>query len=120
MVSKITVQSLWVGNKLSRMEIYSIKSFLNLGFKFHLYTYEKVQGIPKGVIIKDGNSILPKKEIFKLKQTFLPFSDIFRYKMLYEVGGYWVDLDMIAIKMFDFKEPYIFLLKELFKKELIE
>ena len=28
--------------------------------------------------------------------------------MLYEVGGYWVDLDMIAIKMFDFKEPYIF------------
>ena len=65
MVSKITVQSLWVGNKLSRMEIYSIKSFLfNLHFKFHLYTYEKVQGIPKGVIIKDGNSILPKKRNF--------------------------------------------------------
>jgi hypothetical protein len=108
MVSKITVQSLWIGNKLSRMEIYSIKSFLNLGFKFHLYTYEKVEGIPNGVVIKDGNKILPKKEVFKLKQTFLPFSDIFRYKMLYEVGGYWVDLDMIAVKMFDFTEPYIF------------
>ena len=27
--------------------------------------------------------------------------------MLYEKGGYWVDLDMIALKP-KFKEPYIF------------
>lgn len=108
MVKKIIVQSLWVGPKLSRMEIYSIKSFLNLGYEYHLYTYETVKGIPKGVIIKDGNKIMPKKDIFTLKATYLPFSDIFRYKMLYEKGNYWVDLDMIAIKKFDFKEPFIF------------
>lgn len=102
------VQGLWVGSALSRMEIYSIKSFINLGYTFHLYTYEKVKGIPTGTIIKNGNDIIPKKEIFQLKGAFLPFSDIFRYKMLHDVGGYWVDLDMIAIKKFDFKEPYIF------------
>ena len=34
----IIVQSLWVGDKLSRMEHYSIKSFLTLGFEYHLYT----------------------------------------------------------------------------------
>ena len=28
--------------------------------------------------------------------------------MLYMKGGYWVDLDMIAIKRFNFTEPYIF------------
>ena len=58
--------------------------------------------------IKNGNTIIPKKEIFFLKKTLLPFADIFRYKMLYLNGGYWVDLDMIALKHFDFQEPYVF------------
>ena len=104
----VVVQSLWVGPQLSLMEIYSIKSFLKQGFTFHLYTYEKVKGVPKGTIIKDGNTIMPMKQVFQYKQTFLPFSDIWRYKMLYEKGGYWVDLDMICIKPFDFKEPFVF------------
>lgn len=106
--NKVIVQSLWVGPRLSRMEYYSIKSFLRLGFVYHLYTYEKVKNVPKGVIHKDANEIMPAKEIFDLKSTYLPFSDIWRYKMLYDKGNYWVDLDMIAIKMFDFKDDYVF------------
>jgi hypothetical protein len=105
---KIIVQSLWVGSRLSRMENYSIKSFLVLGYEYHLYTYEKVKNVPKGVKLKNGNDIMPKNEIFNMKSTYLPFSDIWRYKMLYEKGNYWVDLDMIAIKPFDFKEEYVF------------
>ena len=104
----LTVQSLWVGNRLSRMEYYSIKSFLKLGYTFILYTYEPVANIPKGTKVKRGSEIIPKNEIFRLKKTYLPFADIFRYKMLYMNGGYWVDLDMIAIKRFNFTEPYIF------------
>jgi hypothetical protein len=106
---KVIVQSVWVGSALSRMEQYSIKSFLTLGYEYHLYTYEKVANIPKGVKIKDANTIMPHKEVFDLKKTFLPFSDIWRYKMLYDKGNYWVDLDMIAIKRFDFdNEEYVF------------
>ena len=105
----IIVQSLWVGPRLSRMEYYSIKSFLTLGYKYHLYTYEKVKNIPKGTIVKDANEIMPRKEVFNLKSTYLPFSDIWRYKMLHDKGNYWVDLDMIAIKKFDFEnEVYVF------------
>ena len=102
------VQSLWVGSNLSLMEVYSIKSFLKTGHEFHLYIYEPIQNIPKGTIIKDANEIMPKKTIFTLKNAYLPFSDIFRYKLLYEKGNYWVDLDLIALKKFDFEEPYLF------------
>lgn len=102
------VQSLWVGPKLTELEILSIKSFQKLGHPFILYTYGKVKGIPPGTIEKDGNKIIKKKDLFQFKKSFLPFSDIFRYKMLYEKGGYWVDLDMIALKPLKFKEPYIF------------
>jgi hypothetical protein len=104
----VLVQSLWVGNRLSRMEEKSIKSFLKLGYTFHLYTYEKVKNVPKGTIIKDGNKIMPFDEVFSLKSSFLPFSDIWRYKLLYEKGGYWVDLDMIALKVFDFDQDFVF------------
>jgi len=107
-MTKLVVQSLWVGDRLSRMEYYSIKSFLVLGYTFHLYTYNKVKNVPKGTIIKDASKIMPKDDIFALKTTFLPFSDIWRYKLLYDKGGYWVDLDMIALKRFDFKELFVF------------
>ena len=108
---EVIVQSLWVGPRLSRMEYYSIKSFLTLGYTFHLYTYEKVKNIPKGTVIKDASEIMPAKDIFDLKSTYLPFSDIWRYKMLHDKGNYWVDLDMIALKKFNFntdKDKYVF------------
>jgi hypothetical protein len=104
----LPVQSLWVGPKLSELEILSIKSFQKVGHKFILYTYEKVKGIPTGTIVKDANKIMKKKDLFQFKESFLPFSDLFRYKMLYEKGGYWVDLDMIALKPLKFREPFIF------------
>ena len=85
-------------NDLGDMEIYSINSFINTGHEFHLYTYEKINGIPKKTKILDGNKIMPKKELFKLKEGFLPFSDIFRYKLLSEKGGWWFDTDCICLK----------------------
>ena len=105
---KIIVQSLWIGPPLSNLEILSIISFLKCGHSFHLYLYDKIENIPKGVIIKDANQILPFKELQFLQDDKLPFSDIFRYKMLYEKGGYWVDLDMICLRKLDFKESYVF------------
>ena len=104
----VIVQSLWVGSDLSRLEIYSIKSFLKTGHEFHLYVYDEIKNIPEGTIVKDANDIMPRKTIFTLKNAYLPFSDIFRYKLLYEKGNYWVDVDLIALKKFDFDEPFVF------------
>ena len=102
------VQSLWICNSLSKIEIYSIKSFLKLGMQFHLYTYGDVENVPEGTLVLDANEIMDKSDIFTLKDSYLPFSDIWRYKLLYDKGGYWVDLDFIATKVFDFEEPYVF------------
>ena len=105
------VQSLWIGKKLSELEILSIKSFISQGHVFHLYVYDRIENIPEidNLVIKDGNTILDRKEIFTFDdENFLPFSDIFRYKMLYLNGGYWVDLDMICLKKLDFNEDYVF------------
>jgi len=108
------VQGLWVGNTLSLMEITCIKSFINNGHVFHLYTYDYIDNVPSGCIIKDANEILPKTEIFyhtnnsAEKGSLGAFSDVFRFKLIYDKGGYWVDMDMICLRKFDFTTPYVF------------
>lgn len=110
------VQSLWIGERLGLVEQLCIMSFLKHGHEFHLYTYENVNGIPIGTTILDGNKILPKSEIFYYseqqslsgKRSPVAFSNMFRYKMLLDKGGYWVDMDMICVRPFNFVEDYVF------------
>ena len=114
------VHGLWIGPTLSKMELLTIKSFLRHGHEFHLWVYDKIQTpLPKEVVLQDANKIIPRKRIIKKADTDLecgvgkgsfssPFSDLFRYKLLYEKGGYWVDMDVTCLRPLNFKEPYVF------------
>lgn len=105
--SKDIIQGLWIGSRLSRFEYNSIKSYINHGYTYHLYTYGDVENIPDGVIVKDGNTILDAALIFLYEGSIAPFSDLFRYKMLYELGGIWTDCDIICLRRLPIL-PYIF------------
>ena len=110
----IIVQSLWIGPSLSNLEKLSISSFIKNGHDFHLYIYEPVEGIPEGTTIKDGNDILPEKDIFSYsnseagKSSVSAFSNIFRFQLLYLKGNYWVDTDMVSTQFLNIPEPYLF------------
>ena len=102
------IQSLWIGGELSNMEQLSAKSFIDHGHTYHLYTYGKVKNIPEGVVVKDGNEILPESEIFRYKNgSVSAFSNYFRFMMLHKKGGYWADTDLICVKPFVFEEEYV-------------
>ena len=102
------IQSLWIGGELSNLEILSMKSFLHNNHNYYLYTYNNIPNVPEGVIVKDGNDILPESEIFRYKNgSVSAFSNVFRYKMIFDKGGYWVDTDLICLKYFDFTDEYI-------------
>ena len=108
------IGSLWVGDKLSNLEILSIKSFILNGHPYHLHVYNDIKNIPEGVILEDANKIVPEKDIFYAPGSngrpgsLGAFSDYFRFKMMQETGGYWVDTDIVCIRPFDFKDPYVF------------
>jgi mannosyltransferase OCH1-like enzyme len=100
------VQSLWIGNRLSAMEKAAIASFVANGHDYHLYCYEDVQGVPRGVTLKDGNAILPESRLFPYsdgfaKGSYAAVSNAFRYKLLLERGGWWVDTDVVCLRPFD-------------------
>ena len=100
------IQGLWIGDTLSRFEYNSIKSYIKQGYEYHLYTYGKVNNIPEGVIIKDGNDILDKKYIFYYEGSIAPFSDLFRYKLLFDKGGVWTDCDIICVHRLPINKNY--------------
>ncbi|NLF71788.1 MAG: hypothetical protein GX575_22380 [Candidatus Anammoximicrobium sp.] len=106
------IQSLWIGSRLSVMEQLTIRSFLDHGHVFHLYTYEDVQDVPAGTVVKPGIEILPEQEIFCYqsgygKGSFSAFSNCFRYKLLLERGGWWADLDAVCLRPLDFSNDYV-------------
>jgi hypothetical protein len=102
------VFSFWYGSPLSTIELLSIKSFQNHGHKFVLYVYDMDMEVPPNTIKKNANDIISHSDIFKYCGSFATFSDIFRYKVLYEYGGIWVDLDMVCIKPLTINSDFYF------------
>lgn len=111
------MNSLWVGSELSELELLTICSFIENGHEFHLWLYDMIDNVPDTVRIKNANEIIPENKVFRYPRdskidwgqgSYAGFSDIFRYKLLYEVGGWWVDMDMTCLKSFDFEGDYFF------------
>lgn len=102
------VQSLWIGNHLSKMEQLTINSYLKNGHEFHLYTYGHVEGVPAGAKVLDGSEIIPERDIFQVRDGYSTFSDFFRWKLILDRGGFWCDTDAVCLKPFDFPGDYMF------------
>jgi hypothetical protein len=111
---------MWIGNKMGALELLTLKSFLNHGCEFHLWLYEEVDvEIPSGIIVEDASEIIPRENIFRYpndskidwkggKGSCAGFSDIFRYKLLYEKGGWWVDMDVTCLSPLVVYDHYFF------------
>lgn len=103
------IQSFWYGKSISTMEKLCISSFLKNGHTVDIYTYDYIADLPSGTNQLDANLILPKTNIFyDSAGGIAAFSDWFRYKMLYEKGGWWIDLDVICLKPFNIIGDYCF------------
>ncbi len=103
------IQSLWIGSELSPMEIICIRSYLAHGHKFELYVYEDVKNIPEGASVKDANLIIPRKDMrTDVFNGYVNFSNQFRYALLHKTGGWWVDMDTVCLKPFDFESDFVF------------
>ncbi|UXE67962.1 MAG: hypothetical protein KA713_05050 [Chryseotalea sp. WA131a] len=101
---KNKIQSLWIGDSLSPIEILSINSFIKNQYQFDLYCYDPISNVPAGVNLKDANEIIPREEVFIAHNSYAIFADYFRSLLLYHNGGTWVDTDVVCLRRFDFDE----------------
>ena len=60
-------------------------------------------------VLMDANQIIPEKDIFTThNNSYAIFSDWFRWKLLYEKGNFWVDMDVICLRPFVFNEDLVY------------
>jgi hypothetical protein len=102
------LRSLWVGSNLSTLERICARSWIHHGHRLEIFAYDEIGNIPDGVVLKDANAIVPEKDVFLWRGSYAIFADLFRWTLLYEHGGYWVDMDMLCLKPFDFEDGILF------------
>jgi hypothetical protein len=92
------------------MERLCIRSFLANGHEFHLFVYGEVTDVPAGTVLHNADEILDRSRIFTYtgNGSVAGFANMFRYKLLLERGGWWVDLDTVCLRPFDFRDEYVF------------
>lgn len=110
--SHAVVQSMWIGDRLGVLERLTIQSFLDHGHPFHLFLYGPCADVPEGTVIRDAREILPDSAIFTYKAGYgagLPsgFANLFRYALLHAQGGWWVDLDVVALRPLSFTAEHV-------------
>jgi hypothetical protein len=96
----------WHG-ELTKLEIATVKSYINHGFKVKLWSYTNLQ--IDGAESCNANEVLPDHKMFEVvdskingnvlkKSKATTFSDMFRYYLLKNNEGWWFDADAICLK----------------------
>jgi hypothetical protein len=92
-----TFQAFWFG-QLTACERLCIKSFLDNGHRYILYSYDRDVDVPAGTEIADAGQIYPRDRVFFYANgSVSAFSNMFRWRLLYEKGGWWVDTDVVCL-----------------------
>ena len=94
----------WHGD-ISEIQKLCWNSFSNFHSNINIWCYDEIKDYEK--FCKDANQIIPQDELFynnnpwgdiNKKELITPFADMFRYKLMNDIGGWYVDSDMICLK----------------------
>lgn len=118
-----TIHSFWISGALKPLNLLTIKSFLAHGHDFVLYAYDMNTILLhnpelleyKNLSILDAREILPESEIFYYKNMmggnpnfkFGGIAERLKAEMLFQLGGWHVDLDVTCLSAFDFPDEYV-------------
>jgi hypothetical protein len=98
-----TFRSFWYGDQLPTYQRLAMKSFVDFGHTYELFTYRKFD-VPDGVTLRDASEILPETRVFFYgdqagtgRGSVSAFSNLFRYHLLKRFGDWWVDADVVCL-----------------------
>jgi hypothetical protein len=101
--------TLWIGPRLGRVERACLRSWLRQGHEVHLYAYDRPEGVPDGVMLKDAAEVVPEHRVVHYHTGSVSlFSNLFRYALQLAGRGTWLDCDIYLLKPLDGARPYLF------------
>ncbi|TGQ29442.1 glycosyltransferase [Mesorhizobium sp. M00.F.Ca.ET.216.01.1.1] len=110
------VNMLWIGERLGRVELLSIASWLACGHAVRLHVYRAVANVPAEVDLVDGELTVPFAKMKRLRHrktgSYALASDYFRYRLQLVAGGLWSDLDVVCLKPVNIEGACLFGLED--------
>jgi hypothetical protein len=105
-----TIHSLWIGPRLTWIELLSLHSWLQHGHRVTLWCYDPIEGVPTGVYTADAAKILPKTAIRRHRRTgsVALFANRFRYHLLRHEPAIWLDADLVLLRPLSDVSPHLF------------
>lgn len=105
-----SLATLWVGERLGPIELASIASFLRVGNPLTVYSYAPIVNLPAAVAARDAAEVLPARQIALYAREKSPslHSNFFRFALMQKTHHTWVDLDVIALKPFEFSDERVY------------
>lgn len=101
------VNGIWFGpNALNNIHKLCIRSYQDNGHEFHLWATHPIEGVPKDTVVEDASEIIPPN----LPEWARPveFHDYVKVAFIDKFGGWYVDMDTVCFRHFDFEEDYVF------------
>jgi len=108
------LHAFWVGPSLSALAHACLASFVRVGHRVVLHSYDAVDNVPREVESSDANAIVPRHRLFVHIDTgsYSLFSNYFRYQLLARSMGVYIDCDLICLRAIETTAPYIFGLQD--------
>jgi hypothetical protein len=97
-----TVRFFWHGSPLGPYQLMGMRSFVDLGHRIELFTYDPAIAVPEWIVRRDASEIRPTDHVLAYRNddsrgSFALHANLFRYAMLHRLGGWWIDLDVILL-----------------------
>jgi hypothetical protein len=98
-----TLRSFWHGRSLGPYQLVGLRSFVDRGHRVELYTYDPEIAVPDWIVRKDANEIWPTGHVLQYqndigKGSFALHANLFRYALLFKLGGWWIDMDVVLLQ----------------------
>lgn len=96
-----TVRTFWQGGPIGSYQLVCLRSFADRGHRVEIYSFDPKLELPAWLSRKDAADIVPAERVLR----HMPEAgrsaihiDLFRHALLYRLGGWWVDPDVVLLR----------------------
>lgn len=85
----------WHSEPLSPYQLLCLRSFVDSGHHVTVFAYDANLALPTWLARREASEILPPARVLRNQVAHI---NLFRYALLHQLGGWWVDPDLISLK----------------------
>jgi mannosyltransferase OCH1-like enzyme len=95
-----TVRTLWHGPSIGAYQLMCLRSFVDRGHRVEVFSYDAALELPRWLTRRNASEILDPNRVIRYlteQERFAVHANLFRYALLHQLGGWWIDPDVVLL-----------------------